>query len=90
MLHKWWECRLLFLSAKLLKFEIQRCGQILCAHKPYFLMPGHKYRSYFKALLGLAKVVIVLVILFGSYASLPGNQTFGWPQSILYGLDFQY
>ena len=21
--------------------EIQKCGQILCAHKPYFLMPGH-------------------------------------------------
>ena len=34
--------RLLSLSAKLLKFEIQKCGQILCAHKPYFLMPGHK------------------------------------------------
>ena len=29
---------LLFL---LTKFEIQKCGQILCAHKPYFLMPGH-------------------------------------------------
>ena len=38
----------------------------------------------------LAKVVIVSVILFGSYASLPGNQTFGWLQSILYKLDFQY
>ena len=35
--------RLLFLSVKLLKFEIQKCGQILCAHKPYFLMPGHIY-----------------------------------------------
>ena len=46
--------------------------------------------SYFKALLGLVKVVIVLVILFGSCACLPGNQTFGWPQSILYKLDFQY
>ena len=33
--------KLLSLSAKLLKFEIQKCGQILCAHKPYFLMPGH-------------------------------------------------
>ena len=32
-----------FLSAKLFKFEIQKCGQILCAHKPYFLMPGHIY-----------------------------------------------
>ena len=35
--------RLLFLSAKLLKFENQKCGQILCAHKPYFLMPGHNF-----------------------------------------------
>ena len=34
--------RLLVLAAKLLKFEIQKCGQISCAHKPYFLMPGHK------------------------------------------------
>ena len=33
--------RLLFLSTTLFKFEIQKCGQILCAHKPYFLMPGH-------------------------------------------------
>ena len=32
---------LLFLLAKLLKFEIQKCSQILCAHKPYFLMPSH-------------------------------------------------
>ena len=47
-----------------------------------------KHRSYFKALLGLAKVVIVLVILFGSCASLPGNQTFGWPQSISYNQTF--
>ena len=23
------------------KFEIQKCGQILCAHKPCFLIPGH-------------------------------------------------
>ena len=23
------------------KFEIQKCGQILCARKPCFLMPGH-------------------------------------------------
>ena len=37
--------RLLFLSAKLLKFEIQKCNQILCAHKPYFLMPGHISRN---------------------------------------------
>ena len=35
---------------KLFKFEIQKCGQILCAHhsNPYFLMPGHiyAYHSY--------------------------------------------
>ena len=36
--------RLLCLLMKLFKFEIQKCAQILCAHKPYFLMPGHKYR----------------------------------------------
>ena len=36
--------RLLVLSMKLLKFETKKCGQILCAHKPYFLMPGHKYK----------------------------------------------
>ena len=35
--------RLLLLSTKLFKFEIQTYGQILCVHKPYFLMPGHKY-----------------------------------------------
>ena len=38
--------RLLLLSAKLLKFEIQKCGQILCAHKPYFLMPGHIFAIF--------------------------------------------
>ena len=33
--------RLLFLLTELrvLKFEIQKCSQILCTHKPYFLMP---------------------------------------------------
>ena len=35
--------RLLLLFTELFKFEIQKCGPILCAHKPYFLMPGHKY-----------------------------------------------
>ena len=33
--------RLLLLIRELFKFEIQKCGQILCVHKPYFLMPGH-------------------------------------------------
>ena len=37
--------RFLLLFAKLLKFEIQKCGQILCAHKPYFLMPSHNFQS---------------------------------------------
>ena len=35
--------RLLQVSIELFKFEIQKCGQILCVHKPYFLMPGHIY-----------------------------------------------
>ena len=35
--------RLLLLSTELFKFEIQKYGQILCVHKPYFLMPGHIY-----------------------------------------------
>ena len=31
----------LFLSVKLFQFEIQKFGQVLCAHKPYFLMLSH-------------------------------------------------
>ena len=30
--------KLLLLFTELFKFEIQKCGQILCAHKPYFLI----------------------------------------------------
>ena len=26
------------------KFKIQKCGQIFCAHKPYFLMLDHIHR----------------------------------------------
>ena len=37
---------LLLLSTELFKFEIQKYGQILCVHKPYFLMPGHIYIYY--------------------------------------------
>ena len=37
--------RILCLFTELFKFEIQKCGQILCAHKPYFLMPGHISRE---------------------------------------------
>ena len=33
--------KLLLLFTELFKFEIQKCGQIFCAHKPYFLMLGH-------------------------------------------------
>ena len=35
--------RLLCLHKKLFNFEIQKCGQISCAHKTHFLMPGHIY-----------------------------------------------
>ena len=31
---------------KLFNFEIQKCGKILCAHKPYFLMLGHIYMEH--------------------------------------------
>ena len=44
MIIRWMLLDYYFLSAKLLKFEIQKSGQILCALKPYFLMPGHIYR----------------------------------------------
>ena len=50
-------------------------------------------KSYFKALLELAKVVIVLVILFEAmlaYLEIRISDAFGWPQSMLYKLDFQY
>ena len=33
----------LCLTTKLWNFKVQKSGQILCAHKPYFLMPGHIY-----------------------------------------------
>ena len=33
--------RVLLLSTELFEFEIQKYGQILRVHKPYFLMPGH-------------------------------------------------
>ena len=33
--------RFLLLNTELFKFEIQKYGQILCVHKPYFLMLGH-------------------------------------------------
>ena len=52
--------RLLFLSAKLLKFEIQKCGQILCAHKPYFLMPGHKYKPI-RYQTDILKILLMLI-----------------------------
>ena len=47
--------RILFLLTELFKFEIQKCGQILCAHKPYFLMPGHIY--YRPALITYGSIV---------------------------------
>ena len=31
---------------KVLEFQSPQSGQILCARKPYFLMPGHKYGYY--------------------------------------------
>ena len=31
------------LDTKLWNFKVKECGQILCVHKPYFLMPRHIY-----------------------------------------------
>ena len=33
-------------GTKLLNLELPKSGQILCAHKPYFLMPGHICQNY--------------------------------------------
>ena len=31
------------LKHKVIKYQSPKSGQILCAHKPHFLMPGHIY-----------------------------------------------
>ena len=36
----------LFFSTKLWNFEVHKSSQILCVHKPYFLMLGHLYSTY--------------------------------------------
>ena len=46
--------RLLLLSTELFKFEIQKYGQILCAHRPYFLVPS---RIYYHLLCCLAPII---------------------------------
>ena len=55
----------LFLSTKLFKFEIKICGQVLCTHKSYFLMLGHKYnfplKPYSSMLCSSYKSVMLLV-----------------------------
>ena len=53
--------RLVILSAKLWKFEIQTCGQILCAYKPYFLMLGHICSKYLAASYEHHNVIIVFL-----------------------------
>ena len=53
--------RLLLLLTELFKFEIQKCGQILCAHKPYFLMLGH-ICYYITTCFGLATLYIYIYI----------------------------
>ena len=48
---------LLCLHIKLFNFEIQKCGQILCAHKTHFLMPGHTN----KAIIGVVFARVILL-----------------------------
>ena len=46
MLHKGWEFYWItsFMDGiTVFKFEIYKCGQILCGHKPYFFMTGHNF-----------------------------------------------
>ena len=50
--------RLLLFNTELFKFEIQKYGQILCVHKPYFLMPGHNYRVF---------MILFLIIIINYY-----------------------
>ena len=38
-------CIIDVLFTKLFKFEIQKYGHTLCAHKPYYLMLGHIYSN---------------------------------------------
>ena len=52
--------RFLLLLIKLFKFEIQKCGQILCAHKPCFLMPGHIYTHIFNIV--HCKIYVVSIV----------------------------
>ena len=37
------QCLMPCIFINLFNIEIQNYGQILCAHKPYLLMPGHNY-----------------------------------------------
>ena len=38
----------LCLCTKLQNFQVQKSSQILCVHKPYFLILGHIYVMYFE------------------------------------------
>ena len=58
--------KLLHVSIKLFKFEIQNCGQILCAHKPYFLMPGHIWCIDCKLLSTLFFTVAMMLLRYSS------------------------
>ena len=57
---------LLLLSTELFKFEIQKYGQILCVHKPYFLMPGHifKWRKVWTDIHHLIIIYIVSICIY--------------------------
>ena len=52
--------RLLLLCTELFKFEIQKYGQILCVHKPYFLMPGHICGLYYLLHVDLISPQVIL------------------------------
>ena len=80
--------RLLLFSTELFKFEIQKYGQILCVHKPYFLMPGHIYKidfvvGYYVCMLMRTKHVIVQTWLSPSVQSVTLDVTVDYRVSLL-------
>ena len=55
--------RLLLSSTELFKFEIQTYGQILCVHKPYFLMLGHILHNALQKSLSITENTIYMWII---------------------------
>ena len=66
--------RLLLLCTELFKFEIQKYGQILCVHKPYFLMPGHIFAYEIRHVAGLHLIINIFLFIRMCVSLLPINK----------------